>query len=67
MIPVIYSPSGHVIGQAATRRGAIRCARNIPKLACERWTANEGEVIDRDDMPDFAKVWRVGVVLAGTR
>jgi hypothetical protein len=63
-MPVIYSPSGEVIGQAATRRGAIRCARNIRKLPCEQWTANTGEVIDRPDMADFTRVWRVGVVLA---
>jgi hypothetical protein len=61
---VIWSPGGQVIGQAETERGALRCARNIPRLKCERLTANVGEVIDRHDMPDFTRVWRVGVVLA---
>jgi hypothetical protein len=61
---VIWSPGGQVIGQAGTARGAMRRAANISILPCERLTANVGEVIDRDDMPDFTRVWRVGVVLA---
>lgn len=60
---VIWSPGGQVIGQAETERGALRCARNSPRLKCERLTACEGKTLDRDDMPDFTPVWRVGVVL----
>jgi hypothetical protein len=62
-MPVIWSPGGQVIGQASTARGALRCARNIPKLPCEKFTACEGKTLDRTDMPDFTPVWRVGVVL----
>jgi hypothetical protein len=62
-VNVIWSPGGQVIGQAETERGALRHARNIPRLRCERLTAGVQEVIDRDDMPDFTKCWFVGVQL----
>jgi hypothetical protein len=67
MKPVIYAPGGQVIGQASTERGALRLARNISKLACERFTACEGETLDRGDMPDFTPVWRVGLQLITPR
>lgn len=57
---MIYAPGGHIIGKARTVRGAIRCARNIPKLPCERWTASRGTTLDRPDLPDGTPVWRVG-------
>lgn len=63
MKPVIWSPGGQVIGQASTERGALRLARNIPKLTCERFTVCEGKTLDRADMADFTPVWRVGVQL----
>jgi hypothetical protein len=63
MKPVIWSPGGQVIGQASTGQGALRCARNISKLACERFTAGEGKTLDRTDMPDFTPVWLVGLQL----
>lgn len=62
-MPVIYAGGGQVIGYASTERGALRLARHVAKLPCERWGASKGETIDRDDMPDFTKVWRVSVHL----
>jgi hypothetical protein len=58
--PVICSPGGQIIGKARTVRGAIRCARNIPKLPCERWTASRGTTLGRLDLPDGTPVWRAG-------
>ena len=65
-VTVIYSPSGEVIGNADTERGALRCASRAPLgyPGRERYTANVGAVIDRDDMADFTQVWLVGPVLA---
>lgn len=62
---VIYAPSGQVIGQADTRRGALRHAARIPRMYPhrERYTASTGEVIGRSDLPDFTRVWLVGVQL----
>lgn len=62
--PVIYAPSGMVIGYASTRLGAIRHCRRIGKLKCERWTATLADVVDRTDM---AKAWFVGPVLIERR
>jgi hypothetical protein len=65
-VTVIYSPSGEFIGNADTERGALRCAARVPLgyPGRERYTANVGAVIDRDDMADFTLVWLVGPVLA---
>jgi hypothetical protein len=63
MKPVIYAPGGQVIGHASTARGALRLASGISKLSRERFTACEGKTLDRDDMPDWTPVWRVGVQL----
>jgi hypothetical protein len=56
--PVIYAPGHAVIGAAATERGAIAHARNIPKLACERWAASLRSRLDG------SLAWFVGPVLA---
>ena len=52
---VIYSRSGEFIGNADTERSALRCAARVPLgyPGRERYTANVGAVIDRDDMADF--------------
>ena len=44
--PVLWAPSGDVLGTAATETGAIRCASRIPKLACERLTASRKRRLD---------------------
>jgi hypothetical protein len=64
-VNVIYAPSGQVIGQADTERGALQHASRIPRMypRRERYTASVREVIDRRDMPDFTRVWVVGLRL----
>lgn len=63
--PVVYQPNGDVIGAASTRRGAIRCAHNIPKLDCEEWSATLAErMIDEGTDPvDFDLAWFVSPIL----
>lgn len=47
--PVIYAPSGEVIGSATTEHGALNCvARRCSKRSFERWTANCQERIGAD-------------------
>jgi hypothetical protein len=52
--PVLWAPTGDVLGTAATEHGALTCAARIPKLARQQLTAN------RQRRPGGSWAWLVG-------
>ncbi len=45
--PVLYAPSGEVVGSASTEQGAIGCVtRRVQKQRNERWTATRKRRLD---------------------
>ena len=70
--PVIWQPSGEVIGQAETERGAKGCAGRIPISINERLSATyvKDRLIEPDDPEGeitFEPAWYVSPVLREQR
>jgi hypothetical protein len=54
--PVIWAPSGEIIGSATTERGALNVAARVPVLHCEQRTAS----LRRRCPPDDTWAWFTG-------